>query len=428
MKHDTADSPAAISQLLGRARRGDRRRRVKALLAVAATILLVVWGVATRLSSGPEKMSYQTAEVRRADLAVHVTATGTLQPVNQVDVGTEISGTVENVAVDFNDHVKRGQLLARLNTDQLTARLRQAEATLQLARASVEQAQATLIETRARSERLQAMASRSLASPDEVEAAQAAFARAAAGVGLAESQVTQAAAQVDADRTTLNKAEIRSPIDGIVLLRQVEVGQTVAASLQTPVLFTLAENLVQMELNVAVDEADVGQVSAGQSAVFTVDAFPGRNFPAVIDQVRYAPQTVQGVVTYETVLSVDNSDLALRPGMTATVEIVVGEYKNVLLVPNAALRFAPPASPVRDSGGGSLLSRLFPRPSRGPASAPREMGGEGARQQRVWILRDGQPLAVPIQTGASDGQMTEVTAGELQPGIALLVDVGRAAR
>jgi HlyD family secretion protein len=282
-----------------------------------------------------------------------------------------------------------------------------------------------LIETRSKYQRLQSLEARDMASEDDLDAAKASFYRAEAGISVAAGQVNQARAQVDADRTTLGKAEIRSPIDGIVLKRQVEVGQTVAASLQTPVLFTLAESLAQMQLNVAVDEADVGQVQQGQTARFTVDAFPDREFPAVIDQVRYAPQTVQGVVTYETVLSVDNSDLLLRPGMTATVEIVVGKYTDALLVPNAALRFEPPVTVATPQQGGSLLSRLFPRPSRGQRSAGRQSGDERLSGQRVWVLREQTPVPVPVKVGATDGRMTQVLAGDLQPGTALVVDASR---
>jgi HlyD family secretion protein len=223
----------------------------------------------------------------------------------------------------------------------------------------------------------------------------------------------------------LDKAVIQSPIDGIVLERQVEPGQTVAASLQTPVLFTIAENLAQMELHVDVDEADVGQVAEGQEAEFTVDAYPDRRFPARIVQVRFAPKTVEGVVTYETLLSVDNAKLLLRPGMTATAEILVEELKDVLLVPNAALRFSPPkgtggpdAGHAR-SGGGGLVGMLLPR------RPPNEKhGGEAVKgsKQRVWVLREGRPEAVEIRTGATDGILTQVLEGPLEPGTGVLVD------
>lgn len=415
-----------ISRTIGLDRRAvaRRRRRKQILLVVVLALLgLAAWGYSTREAT---PIQYQSAAVQRGALTVTVTATGTLQPVTQVDVGTEISGTVEAVNVDFNDRVKRGQILARLDTEQLTAKLRQSQAALALAQAKVKDADATVIETRLRFNRLQSLEAKGMSSKDERDAAQAAFARARAGLSVANAQVVQANAQVDADRTTLDKTEIRSPIDGIVLRRQVEPGQTVAASLQTPVLFTLAENLAQMELDVAVDEADVGKVKQGQKANFSVDAFPQRTFPAVIHQVRYAPQTVQGVVTYETVLLVDNSDLALRPGMTATVDIVVQRLQNVLLVPNAALRFTPPKSaPQTARAGGSLLGRLFSRRKRTRNPVARETSPAKRDHKRVWTLRDGQPVALDVRVGASDGQMTEVLSGPVKAGTELLVDVSR---
>lgn len=429
MSGNTPASPDDISRTIGLDRRAvARRRRRKQLLlmVVLALMALAVWVYSTREAA---PIQYQSAPVQRGALTVTVTATGTLQPVTQVDVGTEISGTVEAVNVDFNDRVKRGQILARLDTEQLTAKLRQSQAALALAQAKVKDADATVVETRLRFNRLQSLEVKGMSSKDERDAAQAAFARAQAGLSVANAQVVQAKAQVDADRTTLDKTEIRSPINGIVLRRQVEPGQTVAASLQTPVLFTLAENLAQMELDVAVDEADVGKVKQGQKANFSVDAFPRRTFPAVIHQVRYAPQTVQGVVTYETVLLVDNSDLALRPGMTATVDIVVQRLQNVLLVPNAALRFTPPKSaPQAARGGGSLLGRLFSRRKRTRNPVARETSPAKRDHKRVWTLRDGRPVALDVRVGASDGQMTEVLSGPVKAGTELLVDVSRAGK
>lgn len=362
---------------------------------------------------------YVTAEARRGDLTVTVTATGTLQPVNQVEVGTEVSGTIETVEVDYNDRVRVGQVLARLDTDKLQAQERQSEAALALARAGVREAEATLVETRNKLARIKELSAKGLASQEDRDAAEAAHARAQAALAVARAKVVQAEAQLDADRTALEKAVIRSPIDGIVLKRQVEPGQTVAASLQTPVLFTLAENLAQMELNAAVDEVDVGQVAAGQQASFSVDAYPERRFPATVTQVRYAPEEVDGVVTYGTVLAVDNSELLLRPGMTATVDIVVARREDALLVPNAALRFSPPRRASGGSGSRSLFSRLFPRP---PARQPRQPD-EAEERTRVWVLDGGQARPVHVKAGASDGQMTEILAGELAAGAKVIVDV-----
>ena len=280
--------------------------------------------------------------MQRGNLTVVVTATGTLEPVNQVDVGSELSGIIDIVEVDYNDRVELGQVLARLDTDKLQAEVLQSQAALEAAQAKILEAQATVLETHLKSQRCDRLAVKKMCSQEDVDSSVAAYKRARAEEGSARAQVAEARAKLGADQTNFAKAVIHSPIDGIVLVRNVEPGQTVAATLQAPVLFTLAEDLAKMELHVDVDEADVGLVEAGQTAHFTVDAYPERTFPARITQVRFGSQTVDGVVTYETVLNVDNSDLSLRPGMTATADITVKRIENAILVPNAALRFTPP--------------------------------------------------------------------------------------
>lgn len=418
------DRPTHITHTLGLDARSARRsRRWPIWLGVPGLAGVIGASVLLGLGEQETEVRYETAPARRGDLTLSVTATGTLQPVVQVDVGTEISGTIETVATDFNDRVRVGQVLARLNTDQLEARRRQSEAALVLARARVKEGEATLMETRNRQRRVQDLIKRSLSSQEEADAAAAAFARAEAALAVAEAQVVQAQAQVDADRRMLEKAEIRSPIDGIVLQRQIEPGQTVAASLQTPVLFSLAENLAQMELQVAVDEADVGKVREGQPATFTVDAYPDRPFAATITQVRFAPKTVEGVVTYQTVLSVDNADLALRPGMTATAEVTVDRRIDQLLVPNAALRFSPAqASEPSQKSGGSLFNKLFPRPFRGKSPSAKGDDAAGKTERRVWVLDEGKPVAIPVKVGASDGKLTEVLEGRIEAGMPLVVE------
>lgn len=372
------------------------------------------------------QIAFETAPVQRGELTVKVTATGQLQPVTQVDVGTEVSGTIHSVAVDFNARVTRGQVLAQLDPEQSQAKERQSAAALTLARAQVAEAQATVGETANKLRRIRELLARHLAAAEELDTAVAAAERARAALAVAQAKVEQAQAQLDADRRTLEKTAIRSPIDGIVLNRDVEPGQTVAASLQTPVLFTLAENLSQMELKVAVDEADVGQVAAGQSANFTVDAYADRTFPATIAQVRFAPETVNGVVTFAALLTVDNGELALRPGMTATAEILVREEHALLLVANAALRFTPPQPQAERSGPG-LVDLLLPKR---PRSAKRqtETGKRSVREGRVWILRDGEPAPVTFRIGLTDGTMTQMLDPALAPGTEVLVDVRRAKR
>jgi len=420
---DTSD-PVEVSELIGRGARGHRTR---ILLWLAALTLIGLLALTWALGPGTQDQvaRFKTQAVSRGDLAVRVTATGTLEPVNQVDVGTEVSGTIESVLVDYNDRVHKGDVLARLDTAQLEARYRQSQAALTLSHARVKDAEATLTETGNKLRRTKDLVAKRLSSPEELDAADASAARAEAALAVARAQVDQAQAEVDANRHVLDKAVIHSPIDGIVLKRQVEPGQTVAASLQTPVLFTIAENLAQMELHVDVDEADVGQVAEGQGAEFTVDAYPDRRFPARIVQVRFAPKTVEGVVTYETLLSVDNAKLLLRPGMTATAEILVAELNDVLLVPNAALRFSPPkesggpGAGHSRSGGGGLVGMLLPR--RPPTEKHEGETTKGGRQ-RVWVLRDGRPEAIEIRTGTTDGILTQVIEGPLEPGMEVLVD------
>ncbi|WP_455376114.1 efflux RND transporter periplasmic adaptor subunit [Kaarinaea lacus] len=402
---------------------GDKPRTValKWIFAVAAVVVvgIILWLWLS--DSDTRSVHYKTAEVVQGNLTVKVTATGTLEPVNQVDVGSEVSGTIREVRVDFNTRVTQGQVLAVLDTKQLQARVNQARASLQLAKARVEEATATVEETREKNKRMQALASKGLCAQEDCDAALATYNRAKASLASTKAQVVQAKAALDAEMTTLQKATIYSPINGIVLKRNVEPGQTVAASLQTPVLFTLAENLTQMELQVDVDEADVGQVSEGQKAVFSVDAYPDKNFPAEITEVHLAPQTVEGVVTYEAVLRVDNSELLLRPGMTATADIEVKTLENVLLVPNQALRFVPPVARQRTtSSGGSLFSKLMPRPPRAQKQA--KEASVDVKRQRVWTLRNGDLVAVTISVGATDGSFTQVTAGDVKPDMLVVTD------
>jgi HlyD family secretion protein len=392
----------------------------------AVALLMIIVGIGwywtARKSLG---VQYKTSPVTRGDLTVMVTATGTVQPLNQVDVGTEISGTIKTVEVDYNDWVKVGQVLARIDTEKLQAQVLQSQSTLASAEARLIEAQATVAEARdnlERFKRVREMSGGKVPSQREFTIAEAVLNRALSNEATLKAQISEARWKLSIDQTNLSKAVIRSPINGIVLKRQVEPGQTVAASLQTPVLFTIAENLAQMEVQVDVDEADVAQVEIGQPATFTVDSYPARSFNAVVKQVRYGPETVQGVITYKTLLSVDNSDLALRPGMTATADITVNRVENVLLVPNAALRFSPPA-PAEETAanGGNLISRLFPRPPR--SAKPRETTDSKAKQQRVYVLRDRQLSPVPVTTASSDGVMTEITDGEMTPGTAVVTEV-----
>ena len=382
--------------------------------AIALLALLVL-----ALRGDGDRVRYQTQAARRGELTVTVTATGTLQPTNQVDVSSVISGIVLSVSADFNDTVKVGQELARLETTKLEAQVQLSRAAIQSAEALVKQAQANLAQAEsqiARLEHVRELSGGKVPSQSDLDTAKAAMLSARASVASNQAAVTQAKATLASQLFDLSKASIVSPINGLVLVRSVEPGQTVAASLQAPVLFTLAEDLTRMELHVSVDEADVGQVVEGQAATFTVDAWPDRHFNAKVQQVRYGAQTIDGVVTYETVLQVDNSEKLLRPGMTATAEITVNHLADALLVPNGALRFQPPAREASAQGG--LLSALLPM---------RRFGGRPAepsnpKQARVYVLENGQPKAVPIATGPSDGMWTQVKSGEIPPETELVTD------
>jgi HlyD family secretion protein len=367
---------------------------------------------------GPE-MSYKTEPVTVDDLVVTVTSTGTLQPTNEVDVGSELSGNIEEVLVDFNDQVIEGQVLARMDVSKLEAQVKQTQASLRTAKAKVAQAQATINETAVKLRRLEKVRSLSkgkLPAKAEIDIAEAAAARARADKNGADAGVAEVQARLDITLNELAKAEIISPVNGIVLSRNIEKGQTVAASFSAPVLFKLAEDLTKMELHVAVDEADIGQVREGQEATFTVDAYPERQFSAVIRQVRFASTVTDGVVTYESVLMVDNTDLALRPGMTATAEIVAQKVEKALTVPNAALRFRPPSLNSKKEQKPSLLSAIMPR-RRPRRERQRPTGKKGNGPESVWVLlKDGQPRQVKVKTGFTNGSGTEILEGDLRPG------------
>jgi len=395
------------------------------ILIAAGTASVLYW----RTNGTDNTVKYETKPVQRGNLVVTISATGTLEPIKQVDVGIEVSGTIKTVEVDYNDHVEVGQVLAQLDTSKLEAQALQSSSALEAARAKLLQAQATVQEAEAQMARLNEVRKLSdgkMPSQSEFDTQKAAQARARADEASAKAAVAQAQATLDANTSDLDKAVVHSPINGVVLERSIEPGQTVAAQFQSPVLFTLAEDLTQMELQVDVDEADVGVVREDQEATFTVDAYPDEVFPARTTQVRYGSETVDGVVTYKAVLKVDNSDLKLRPGMTATALITVNKREDVILVPNAALRFTPPETkPEEKRGGGSILNSILPHP---PAmkSTPREDTNGKSKDQKVWTLQNGQLTAISITKGLSDGKMTEVTSTGLEPGTELVTDMATA--
>lgn len=405
---------------------------------VGAVVIVVVLLLLSRCFAGEEEGGYATQSVRRGDLTVTVSATGNLQPTNQVEVGSEQSGLVTQVFVDNNDRVTQGQPLARLDTARLQDAITQAQAGLASAQAQVATAQASAAQSQAnlaRQEEVYRVSGGRVPSETELDAARADNRRNQAAIRSAQAQVSQANAQLSSAQTNLSKATIYSPVNGVVLSRSIDPGATVAASFQAPVLFTIAEDLSEMKLEVRVDEADVGSVRDGQRATFSVDAYPGRTFDARVSRVDVganasgstssssssssASSSAGSVVAYTAVLLVNNPDLLLRPGMTATADIITSERSNVLLVPNAALRFNPNEASAQ---AGGITSVLVPRGGRRGRGRPtREVGIGRGSQQTVYVLgEDGNPRAVRVVVGESNGSMTEITGGDLTEGMEVI--------
>jgi len=396
------------------------------------TVLVVVCLLAGFLFLFPksEAPRYLTQVVEQGTLTVKISTTGTLQPVTQIDVGSELSGIIDSVLVKDNSLVNKGQVLARLDTSRLKDTVQRSVANVQKAQAQVAQAEATLREATALRDRLLALKNKTagvLPSDTELDTAQASVSRATESLSSAKAAVSDAQAALNSDRTNLAKASIVSPINGMVLSRKVDPGQTVAANFQSPVLFVVAENMAKMELQADVDEADVGSITQGQRAAFSVDAYVGQRFEGHVTRVGYGPKIKDGVVTYKTLLSVNNADLKLRPGMTASAEIITHERSNVTLIPAAALRFTPKTlGSKQNKGNASLMSILQPKPPQGNTSSTRPSKNVAQQNmpensQRVWVLRDGKAVAVPVRTGLSDGNRVELISGDIQKGEQIII-------
>ncbi len=412
-----AEQTDDTSALLEREGHGRRWGRVLAVLILLAAGIggWVFWS--GRDTGGG--VTYITEPASRGTLTVTVIATGTVQPTRQVDVSSELSGTLVEVAADYNDRVEAGAVLARLDDTKLKAQVANSEASLDAAKARVEQAEANLYEAETNYEAQGRLDKLGATSRRDFIGYETAYKNAKAALAIAEADVVLAEAALSSNRSDLEKTVIRSPINGVVLDRAADPGQIVASSLSAPTLFTIAEDLRSMELRVDVDEADIGQVRVGNTASFTVDAYSGRAFSAEITQVRYAPESTEGVVTYKAVLTVENDDLALRPGMTATAAITVDRIEDALQVPNAALRYAPPQI-AEDSGNGSgLLGFIMPR-------RPSGSGSGTSSGRSVWVLRAGVATEVPVEIGPSDGKRTVILAGEIAEGDAVITDQSEA--
>jgi HlyD family secretion protein len=435
-----------------------RPRRSRRLLAAGVAVAVVVAAVVGwRVTRAPPAPKYETAKVDRGRIVAQVTATGTLSAIVTVQVGSQVSGRIAKLNVDYNSPVKKGQLIAKIDPELFKAALDQAKANHLAAKGDLAQAKVRAVDARRQYERQKGLFERKLIAQQDLETAQANADAADAAVDGAAGRVEQAAASLTQAKVNLDYTDIVSPIDGTVISRNVDVGQTVAASLAAPTIFVIAEDLKKMQVDTSVAEADIGKLRDGMDATFTVDAFPGRKFTGVVRQIRNSPQTVQNVVTYDAVVDVANLDLALRPGMTANVNFVYAERPDVLRVPNAGLRFRPPpeflkgrgnrgpgqgqAAAAGDASGdaGAGAGGRGSAPSGGRpagagaaaqgASAPggRKADGEAPSDRKtVWVLRGLAPEPVRVRIGASDGSLTEVVEGELHEGDQVITDAGSA--
>lgn len=379
------------------------------LLLLAAAGAGGAWWWNHREAGGP---SFRKAKVERGDLQVTVTATGTVEPITQVQVGTQVTGTIQKLFADFNSRVKAGEVVAQIDPAPFQAKVDQDRANLLRAKADVERVKAGLLQAEKELARTRELARRELMSASDLDAAVAAYDSLAAQLKVAEATVRQAESALRISEVNLGYTTIVSPIDGLVISRNVDVGQTVAASLQAPTLFVIADNLRRIQVKASVAEADIGRIAPGMEVTFTVDAWRERPFVGKVSQIRLSPTTVQNVVTYTVVIDADNPEEKLLPGMTANVTFLVERHEGVLKVPNAALRFTPPEELQEGKGEGEAGAGTSAAEDRG-----REGRGRGGRRGRVWVPAPGGKLkAVSVVPGATDGAFTQILRGDLQEG------------
>jgi HlyD family secretion protein len=389
--------------------RGRRRARKWRWVALGGLLVVVAGAAYHWTTRGPLPPQFVTAPVTRGTVAVALTATGTVNPVTVVEVGTYVSGPIVRWYCDFNTSVKVGQLCAQIDPRPFQMVADQAAANLAVSRAQLIKDQASLAYARTTYERDVGLLQRGIVSQATLDSEKSAYEQAAAQITYDQSAIQERQAELSAAQVNLGYARIISPVNGIVVSRNIEVGQTVAASFQTPILFLIATDLTKMQVDTNVSESDIGGVKVGDRATFTVQAFPGRQFEGAVRQVRQAPVTVQNVVTYDVVVAVSNADNALKPGMTATTRIIKAERDDVLMVPEQALRFLPEGARAGRGAGATRAAR-----------PTREADGS-ARPGRVWVLRDGKPAAVPLRVGLDDGTSAEVVSGEVREGDRVIV-------
>jgi len=396
----------------------NKRRLYLAAAAVALAAGVGLWR--WKAGSGNGKPAYETAAVDKGNIVAKVTATGTLSAIVTVQVGSQVSGRIAELKADFNSSVKKGQLIARIDAALFQAAVEQARANFVAAQGNLARSQAQATDAERQAARSKALYEKKLIALADQETSQSNADAARAQVAASAGTVEQARAALHQAQVNLAYTNIVSPTNGVVISRNVDVGQTVAASLQAPTLFVIAEDLAKMQVDTSVAEADVGRLRAGMDASFTVDAYPSELFRGVVRQIRNAPQTVQNVVTYDAVIDVENPALKLKPGMTANVTFVYAEKDDVVRIPNAALRFRPPPDLLKSSGGAGGAGGGGPRAA--GARGPRE--GEPRDRRTLWVLRETGPAMVRVRTGISDGTATELVEGELNPGDRVITDAG----
>jgi HlyD family secretion protein len=373
-------------------------KKILICILIAAVVGLGTWFL---VKKGENGLKYKTEKIHRGNIEAMVTATGSVNAVTTVLVGTQVSGTIKDLHVDFNSPVKKGQLLAQIDPATFQAQVDQARANLLSSEANLKKNEAALFDARRTFDRNKTLLTKNFISQSDLDASETAVQTAMAQVDAAKAQVLQSRAALNQAETNLRYTQILSPVDGTVISRNIDVGQTVAASFQTPTLFTIAEDLTKMQIDTSVDEADIGQAKVGQEVRFTVDAYPDTNFSGLVSEIRNAPVTVQNVVTYDVVVQVSNADLKLKPGMTANVSIITSRKQGVLLVPNSALRFKP-----QEKGGEATGQSKRTSDIKGPA---------------VWILENKQPKQRGVATGISDGSFTEIVSKDLREGQEIIV-------
>lgn len=375
--------------------------KMKNILTAIVVIAILGFAAFMLFKDKDTPPEFRTEKVSRGDIIETVTASGTVNPVTTVLVGTQVSGTIKNIYADFNSSVKKGQLIAQIDPSKFEAEMEQAKANLLSAKANLEKADAELFDAVRKMERNRKLFGENLISKNDLDTSETNYETAKAQINVSKAEILQAEAQLKVTNTNLIYTRILSPVDGIVVSRNVDVGQTVAASFQTPTLFTIAQDLTRMQIDTNVDEADIGKVKDGQDVEFTVDSYPDITFKGNVSQIRNAPITVQNVVTYDVVIKVDNPAGAnglsplLKPGMTANVTIILSVKKDVLMIPNAALRFIP---------------------------VDKEKGRARLKGHAVWIIKDNKPERITVSTGSSDGNNTELVSVEIKEGQDVIVE------